>query len=1207
VATSGTGNVVVLCGINPEDETGRVAISDDSGITWKYPHDIYTNKIFTSVTISSTGNSIALSGPSVLFMGEFDENSNFYNFIPVSGPEADMVIGLEESVITNVPTIMPSPGRPTKAPTQSPTYNPTISPTFKPTKLPSVRPSRKPTMQPTYKPTITSEPTYEPTGEPTEVPTLPVDMQTDCTYFNCILRIENSNGLSLAEIEIYLSGNKITYPGWISSISEPIENCMDNDYNTKCSTESFDTEPRIEITLTGLKFDTIEIWNRADCCFDSISGTTLTLLTDDGGMLWLNSITTDISTPPLPTYSFIPALGFVGSPLPTQKPTTYKPSVLPTKSPTPVPSRKPTQISNSPTVRPTMRPTKDPTVEPTFKPTIKPTFAPTRKPTRSPTSRERYQCTPDLFDNCCNGWAYILFTNVFEIPDGTFMNCNNFVWVTIPSTVTTIGKNAFKGCSNLNTLFLNEGVTSIGMSAFEGTAIKSLILPLSLQSLGAAAFKDNIKMSSLQIQPQFLSVIANNTFNGCASLTNVVVPLGIVSIGSSAFKDCLHMTSISIADTVTQIGSEAFTGVPIHCIFWDETIERTVEDVLLQSLPSCANYVDPRSPTPPPVATRQPTVVGAVLCSTFTGCCGNAANVVIPDTVTAIPNFAFISCSSLKTVVIPSTVTSIGRYAFHQTGLTSIVIPEGVTSVGWWSFAQSYSLTSITLPDSLVTLSNGVFNGCPFTCINWNPSITRANVVGDTFGFGYDTALKAEDKAAITCGNRRLQLTSDDNNIDQYTETIAFDNFVFPYGLAVSPIDDSIYVTDPVANTISKINVRTSRSTILPITSTRNNNQYNPLITPPNDNIIDAPTQIAIHTNGLIFVLDRRFSYPTSTSGVLLVINPHTYVVNRFTSIDIDDLDSFLVSPDGYIYVTKPSAGSLYKLSTDTQGTATLVWSVDNVSLQKLVFIGNELFSFSTDCSISKIDPVSGDIDVIDDNFCSWGVFPTTLGTIHDILVAGTFNHLVEMSIDQQHIESIIQWNKLINGLSERVIPISIAVTRSTNSIFAILISEESFVSQVVKLSPPRSLQANYWNGFNNNNQRTAIASNNGPINVVQPLWIYNSISTSSISSLVVDNHGVIYCIQNDRILKIDADGNLLDNLPGTLPVSLTLGTTDILYINDVTELRAIDVSNGMTTVWLLRDPNVNSNDAKLLGFSGGVLYTNNIIYATAFSGFILS
>lgn len=1062
VATSGTGNVIVLCGRNPEDHTGRIAISLDSGITWKYPHDVYTNKIFTSVSISFTGKSIALSGPSVLFMGEFDETSNFYNFLPVSGPEADMVIGLQQNVMTNFPTIAPSPGRPTKIPTFNPTYRPTVSPTFKPTYSPSVRPSRKPTRRPTYRPTITKEPTKEPTNKPTEMPTISDDMQTDCTSFNCILRIENPNGISLGEIEIYLSGNKIPYQGWISSILEPIENCMDGDYNTKCSTEVHDPQPKIEISLTGLKFDTIEIWNRADCCFDSIVDTTLLLLTDDGGMLWIDSINPDPSTNLLPTYTFIPALGPAGSPSPTVYPTTYKPTVSPTRSPTLAPSRRPTKLSNEPTRAPTTRPTRNPTELPTFKPSVDPTFKPTFKPTRQPTSRERYQCTPQLFDNCCSQYAYILFTNVLEIPDEQFMNCNNIVWVTIPSTVVSIGDNAFKGCSNLNTLIIQEGVTYIGPSAFEGTAIKSLTLPLSLTVLGAAAFKDNVKMTSLQIQSsiksaddytdrQFLSAISDDTFNGCKGLTSIVIPEGITSIGSMAFKDCDQITTVSIANSVTQIGSQAFSGVSINCnsIFWDENILRIVDDELLKSLSSC---------------------------------------------------------------------------------------------------------------------------------------------------------------------RRKLQQSDYDHSIDQYTETIAFDKFVFPYGLAVSPIDDNVYVTDPADKTISKIDVRTSRSTVLPITSTRSIIQFNPLGTPPSDNIIDTPTEIAIHPNGLIFVVDQRYSYP-ATLGVILVINPHTYVVKRFSSLYMDDLDSFLISPDGYIYISKPNTDSrsLHKFSTDTQGTSSLIWTIINISLEKLVFIGNELFSFSSNCSISKIDVQTRAVVVIDDDSCTWGVFNfTALGTIRDtlggdILIGGTYDHMIEISIDHKHTDSLIEWNKLINNIKERVIPRSIAVTRGTNSIFAVLISEISLFSQVVKLSPPRSLQANYWNGHNNNNQRTATASNNGPINVVRPLWIYNGISTSSISSLVVDNHGVIYCIQNDRTLKIDADGSILDNLPGSVPISLTLGTTDVLYINDVTELRAIDVSNGMTTVWLLRDPNVNSNDAKLLGFSGGVLYTNNIIYATAFSGFFLS
>ena len=107
-------------------------------------------------------------------------------------------------------------------------------------------------------------------------------------------------------------------------------------------------------------------------------------------------------------------------------------------------------------------------------------------------------------------------------------------------------------------------------------------------------------------------------------------------------------------------------------------------------------------------------------------------------------------CSTLKTILIPNTVTTIERYAFHGSGLTSVVIPEGVTSIGWWASANSNSLTSITLPDSLVTLSNGVFNIVPYTCIKWNPFITRY-AVGDTFGFNYDTALKQSDAIAITC------------------------------------------------------------------------------------------------------------------------------------------------------------------------------------------------------------------------------------------------------------------------------------------------------------------------------------------------------------------------------------------------------------------------------------------------------------------------
>ena len=63
-------------------------------------------------------------------------------------------------------------------------------------------------------------------------------------------------------------------------------------------------------------------------------------------------------------------------------------------------------------------------------------------------------------------------------------------------------------------------------------------------------------------------------------------------------------------------------------------------------------------------------------------------------------------------VIIREGVTSIGRYAFYGMGnVTSVVLPDTVVSIGYDSFS-SCGIKAITLPASLEVIKEGAFEGC---------------------------------------------------------------------------------------------------------------------------------------------------------------------------------------------------------------------------------------------------------------------------------------------------------------------------------------------------------------------------------------------------------------------------------------------------------------------------------------------------------------
>lgn len=313
------------------------------------------------------------------------------------------------------------------------------------------------------------------------------------------------------------------------------------------------------------------------------------------------------------------------------------------------------------------------------------------------------------------------FTGITKIGVGNyntgFKGCSNLKHIKIPSTVTHIVSEAFDNTTLLESIGDTTNVTIIGTSGYGGgfrnSGVKVCNFPNLEKLLSIDCWKNSgvEEIISLGKVTSIQGHYQGGTFGGCTKLRKISQSVlnSLTSIGQLAFGDC---TSLEIEDmalpNLKTINAEAFRGAKIKK--WSNMGKLT-------TLPA----------------------VGYTGGQTL-GDWETLEEIVLPDTLQVIGDYALYKYSNCKIKKIPASITSIGSLGFYSilleveeinlpnlTGtlpqqtfanknitkiisLGNIVSTSGNYNSG--PFAYCTKLTECVLPDTLVSIGKGFFHGC---------------------------------------------------------------------------------------------------------------------------------------------------------------------------------------------------------------------------------------------------------------------------------------------------------------------------------------------------------------------------------------------------------------------------------------------------------------------------------------------------------------
>lgn len=379
----------------------------------------------------------------------------------------------------------------------------------------------------------------------------------------------------------------------------------------------------------------------------------------------------------------------------------------------------------------------------------------------------------NTFWGCISLRSISIPNTVTSLGKGTFYGCKSLTSIKLSDNIKVIPASAFAGCTQLTNIELPDGIERIEKHAFESNkALTNIVLPGTLKYIGPAAFADDSKLKTVHFEGQLYDwvKITFDDFDGTKEdggryypedtnplsyakefylrnnmplqdisfteemdsisprafayyrgiINSIVITTGVehLRIGEAAFYGVKQVPSMTIASSLKSIRGKLPSALNVYYSggMVDYCNLKLYSNSLGSKLTINGQAITTKLELPEGIkiipsfhfgglgftAVSIPNSVTAIEDYAFSSCY-NLEEVELPQQTIYIGKSAFKDCSKLKSLSLPSSLKYIGRYAFSGNSITKVNIPASLEEIGDKAFSYN-SLSELVLEDSALPL-----------------------------------------------------------------------------------------------------------------------------------------------------------------------------------------------------------------------------------------------------------------------------------------------------------------------------------------------------------------------------------------------------------------------------------------------------------------------------------------------------------------------